>query len=144
MPLAILSIYPGPDVLRPTNKLSLRPNDKNVSYCHPDINIHTRYHSVVVVDVGTSYRLEIASVSQQYDMAYTYSILLQCFFISREDKCVHLLFSCDCHVLQTPRHNLLLLVCSIEGQIYLPLNVKYSRVATGHMSKTFEYAILMV
>ncbi len=36
VPPAILSIYPGPDdVLRPSNKLSLRPNDKNVLYRPP-------------------------------------------------------------------------------------------------------------
>ncbi len=36
MPQAILSIYPRPDnVLRPSNKLSLRPKDKTVSYKPP-------------------------------------------------------------------------------------------------------------
>ncbi len=38
MPQAILSIYPGPDdVFSPSNKFSLRPNDKNVSYWPTDI-----------------------------------------------------------------------------------------------------------
>ncbi len=36
MPLAVLCIYLGPDLLRPINKLSLRPNDTNVTYQPPD------------------------------------------------------------------------------------------------------------
>ncbi len=37
IPQTVLSIYPGSDVLRPSNKLSLRPSDK---MCHTDLQIH--------------------------------------------------------------------------------------------------------
>ncbi len=46
---AILNIYPGPELIRPINKLSLRPNN---NICHTNLQIHmnvyTRCHNILL------------------------------------------------------------------------------------------------